>query len=391
MSDNLLLTVLGMVGVGALIMGMNQNDNKKSVKEDFLNFPLQKTLIKEVGNRDGQLSSVNYAQAINSSLGPSISEVQRMNRQGIPQDAQLARLQSQAMSKASQQQANFSRAIAPQQTSNFSKVMGPVENYASPSELGLGSAAVTRNDYVSYPQFNQSTPLQSPSLNLPAQIRYNPPSLDKMGITNAYQSQPMDYAGLVEGYTHVQGYEKNPEGRNLYGGQVNIGSGNISNVSNFLSAVDNGTKKYSGGDTVTGSLPLSSMDSGVVNDPSASNTMYFDRLVYSTGKLGGHRSGGVSGVSDLIRGDLAVCVDPCQKGWFQSSAQPKDLRTGALTQIGGLGSASSNSDTQRFARESGNLNASTGNQGQTAQLSVLQKALAGSQLSSSIISSSSFA
>jgi len=383
MSDNLLLTVLGAVGLGALIMGMRQNDN--SVKENFIQgYSLQKAVVKETGNaKTGQLSSVNFAQSMGNSIGPKVAEIARMTKQGVPQAQQISSLQSQSNSRLSQQRSNLARSFAPQQTSNLSRVgsQDNYENYEHPSS-SLGSSAVTRNDYVSYPQFNQSVPLQSPSLNLPTQIRYNPPSLDKMGITSAYQSDPMDYAGLVEGYTHVKGYEQNPEGIDSYGGQVNRSSGNIANVNNYLSAIDNGNKSYGKDKLVnSGTLPLSTMDSGVNENPAASNTMLYDRYIYSTGKMGGHRSN-TSGGSDLIRGDLAVCVDPCQKGWFQSSAQPKDLRTGALQQMAGIGATSSTSDVARFAREGGNMMASTGNQGQSTQLTVLQKAIGGSQMGS---------
>ena len=374
MSDNLLLTVLGAVGVGALIMGMRQNE--KSVKENFIQgYSLDKAVVKEIGNPRTGLSSVNFAQSMSASLAPKLAEIARMNKQGIPQNQQIATLQSQAVSNLNQQRANLSRAVAPQQFSNLSRSMGPVEHYSPPSQLGLGSSAVTRNDYVSYPQFNQSTPLQSPSLNLPAHIRYNPPSLDKMGITTAYQSDPMDYAGLVEGYTQVKGYPKNPEGIDLYGGQVNRSSGNIANSNNYLAAIDNGNKNYGAGDLISsGNLPLSSMDSGLTENPSASNTMLFDRFIYATSKGGGHRST-VTGGTDFIRGDLAVCVDPCQKGWFQASAQPKNLRTGAIQMLAGTSEAPSNSDVQRFAREGGSIMASAGNQGQSSHLSVLQKAI----------------
>jgi hypothetical protein len=196
-----------------------------------------------------------------------------------------------------------------------------------------------------------------------------------MGITTAYQSDPMDYAGLVEGYTQVKGYPKNPEGIDLYGGQVNRSSGNIANSNNYLAAIDNGNKNYGAGDLISsGNLPLSSMDSGLTENPSASNTMLFDRFIYSTSKGGGHRST-VSGGTDFIRGDLAVCVDPCQKGWFQASAQPKNLRTGAIQMLAGTNEAPSNSNVQRFAREGGNIMASAGNQGQSSHLSVLEKAI----------------
>ncbi len=378
MSDNLLLTVLGAVGVGALVMGMNQSDVKKPLKEEFVQgYSFGRYMANEIGEKDGcQLSSVNFAQ--NPGLQRNIQEVARMNNQGVPQASQVARLQSQSTARASQQMSQLAKSVGPQ-----------VENFVSPSQLGLGSGAVTRNDYVSYPQFNQSNPLQSPSLNLPAQIRYNPPSLNNMGITNAYQSEPMDYASLVEGYTNVATYEKNPEGVSKYGGQVNAALGNVTNSSNYLNTLKSGTASFaSDKEVVQGTLPLSTMDSLAPENPAAQNIYNYDRFVYSTGKLGGHRSN-TSGGADMIRGDLAVCVDPCQKGWFQSSAQPKDLRTGALQVIAGPSVASSNSDVQNFARQYGNRTASTGLQGQSAKLSVLQTALAGSP--NNIVSLTSFA
>lgn len=372
MSDNLLLTVLGAVGVGALIMGLNQKDNQ--VKEDFVQgYSFSRHVSKEAGDGCNN-TSVNFA--VNPNVQQSVQTISRLNREGVPQASQVAQLQNQSMSRVARQNASLQRAVAP------SNVM---EGFAPPSN-SLGSSAVTRNDYVSYPQFNQSTPLQSPSLNLPAQIRYNPPSLNNMGITNAYQNQPMDYAGLVEGYTSVNTYEKNPQlmasGFNRNVDQVNPGPG----PGSFIDALNNGTSSYSKNKDapVQGALPLSDMDSSALNNPAAQNVMLYDRVMYATGKLGGWRAHS-SGASDRIRGDLAVCVDPCQKGWFQSSLQPKDLVGGALQVIAGVsGSSAANSTTQDFARLYGSLSTSNGSQAQTGTLSTLQKVTLGNSTGGSV-------
>lgn len=373
MSDNLLLTVLGAVGVGALIMGMSQND-KKQLKEDFVQgYAFSKNMEKVVGNGTNQ-TSVNFAT--NPGLQQSVQTIARLNREGVPQASQIAHLQNQNMSRVSSQNSTLQRISSPSNISEpFIKMK---ENFAPPSH-SLGSSAVTRNDYVSYPQFNQSTPLQSPSLNLPAQIRYNPPSLNNMGITNAYQNQPMDYAGLVEGYTSVNTFEKNPQLMSS-GYNRNVDQ---TNPSSFIDALNNGTNAYAldKNSPVQGSLPLSTMDNGVQGNPANENIVMYDRAVYSTGKLGGWRAHS-SGDSDRIRGDLAVCVDPCQKGWFQSSLQPKDLVGGALQVLAGVSDANSISTTQQMARQYGSLSASNGSQGQTATLSTLQKALMGNSTAS---------
>jgi hypothetical protein len=365
MSDNLLLTVLGAAGVGALIMGMSQND-KKQLKEDFVQYQFQKYATKEVGSGDNK-KSVNFA--VNPSVQKSVQTIARLNKEGVPQASQVAQLQNQSMNRISHQNASLQRASSPSSEMR--------ENFVSPIQ-NLGSSAVTRNDYVSYPQFNQTNPLQSPSLNLPAQIRYNPPSLNTMGITNAYQNQPMDYANLVEGYTSVATIEKNPQIM-ASGFNRNVDQ---TNPSSFLDALNKGTSSYSldKNSPIQGSLPLSTMDNGAQGNPANENVLLYDRVMYATGK-GGWRIRS-NGVSDFIRGDLAVCVDPCQKGWFQSSLQPKDLQTGAINIIAGSGEASSNSDAQKMARLYGNLQASTGSQGQTSSLSTLQKVLLGNSTAS---------
>lgn len=389
MSDNLLLTVLGAVGIGALLVGMNQ---KEEVRENWgpqgmLN--ITPRVERVYLNKDTQEpTALNFAQAP-PNIEAAKTQLSRLQRAGVPESQQLAQLTQFAVARANNQNAQFAKAVNP-----------TVETFQNPSNYSLGSGAVTRNDYVSYPQFNQSTPLQSPSLNLPAQIRYNPPSLDKMGITSAYQSDQnnnfngMDYAQLLEGFegppsrTNVNTYVKNPE-QNPDGTNSKIG--NVANPGGFMAAFNEGSKKYSNvqDSSPVNALPLSDMDSGAGNNPSAENTMYYDRFIYANGRNGGWRASS-SGSSDLIRGDLAVCVDPCVKGWFQSSLKPSDLRNGALNVIAGPSSASSNSDVAAMAAAYGNISAA-GTQGQNNTLSMMQKVLQATNAGASTVAATSYA
>jgi hypothetical protein len=343
MSDNLLLTVLGAVGVGALIMGMTQ---KEQIKEDW-NLPgmTQNSQTISFNKETGKISTVNFAD--NALFKSSLQTIQQMEREGVPQSQQIAQLSARSNAAAARQMASLQSSIAS---------MNPpsVENYSPP--LQLGSGQVTRNDYVSYPQFNQNVPLQSPSLNLPAEIRYNPPSLNNMGITNAYQNNPMDYAALVEGYAKTDFQNPNP-GQDPKNTNFNKPNGFISNEASWKKAFDKGNSSKDK-DVVQGDLlPLSTMDSGAVDAQDGQiSTVNYDRFIYAPLRPGWRQQS--SGVSDLIRGDLAVCVDPCQKGWFQSSLQPANLRAGSLAVIGG-GSGNNSEVTSKFASIYGSSLAST--------------------------------
>ena len=387
MSDNLLLTVLGAVGVGALLLGMKEKDN---IKENWiLGCPLstKRERVRVNKKNPNQKSAVNFAKTP-TDLKQNLNQIQKMTRAGVTDSKQqMATLQTMAIAKANGQ-SKFARASLPEVGQ-----VGTVENYAPPNNQSLGGGMVTSNDYVSYPQFNQSTPLQSPSLNLPSQIRYNPPSLNNMGITSAYQSESnnlyngMDYANLVEGYrqdikTGVPNPEQMKDGRN------NI-LGSMSNPDSYLAGLRQGNKSYSGNkeSSPVNSLPLSDMDSSLGDDQDEENTMIYDRYIYANGRNGGWRASS-SGSSDLIRGDLAVNVDPCQKGWFQSSLTPADLRRGALTVISGP-SGDSNNTAAELAQQYGSV--SSIGQGQNNVPTVLQKMLSTTGVGGNIASISSFA
>ncbi len=374
MSDNLLLTVLGAVGVGALLYGMNQ-ENK--VKENWLNVPIRAQAQRVTLDKNNIATAVNFAKTP-VQLQDNLQTLARLERSGVTnQAAQIA-----SITAASQARANNSRA----QLATVARQQSNVETFVPPS-TSLGANAVTRNDYVSYPQFNQSTPLQSPSLNLPAQIRYNPPSLNKMGITTAYQSS-MDHAGLVEGFetpaqqTYVSTSTGNPEG----GGLNKTNKEYIANKQSWSQALSQGTAQYSDNKDlgpINNNLPLNTMDTPGVSQ----NTMLYDSFIYANARNGGWRASS-SGSSDLIRGDLAVNVDPCQKGWFQSSLTPSDLRKGAIQIITGEGSGSSAGDASKLSNVYGNMS-SLANPN-TGRMSTLQKALSGTN-ANTIAAISSFA
>ena len=195
------------------------------------------------------------------------------------------------------------------------------------------------------------------------------------------------YANLVEGYrqdikTGVPNPEQMKDGRN------NI-LGSMSNPDSYLAGLRQGNKSYSGNkeSSPVNSLPLSDMDSSLGDDQDEENTMIYDRYIYANGRNGGWRASS-SGSSDLIRGDLAVNVDPCQKGWFQSSLTPADLRRGALTVISGP-SGDSNNTAAELAQQYGSV--SSIGQGQNNVPTVLQKMLSTTGVGGNIASISSFA
>jgi hypothetical protein len=198
-----------------------------------------------------------------------------------------------------------------------------------------------------------------------------------MGITEAYQSRVEKPLSSVEHYTNVvkEGYgcaqstfNDQPPAYSVQATQLPK-SGFVANGKSFNEALDKGNGKSDSGYIAESSiLPLGTMESA-----SGSNVMLFDRPMYAGTRTGGWRQGG-KGDSDLIRGDLAVCVDPCQKGWFQSSLKPADLRVGALQQIGGSGSEQFNT-VAALAKSSGQITAGANMANSVPQYTPLQTAL----------------
>ena len=315
MSDNLLLTLLGAVGVGALVMGMNKDEE---IREDFWNSislaAKRETIKRTVNKKTGQVTeSVVPFNDVATTTQNSLRQIHKANNQQLM--AKLATSQKLSFGGPKENFENF------EYTNNIQ------ENFESEPNYALGSSQVTGDNYVSYPNFQQSITQPSPSLGLPAQIRYNLPSLEKMGITETFQCNPrsnvsnvmtnMDHANVVENYMSFDKSNPSPG--------ADYAAGNYKKVV-VDAAGENSVNLKS-------QLPVGTMDS------QGDNTMLFDRYITVPGKSAGRFNRG-NGIVDRIRGDLPVCVDPCQKGWFASPGKPSDLTVGALSYIGGEGSAS---------------------------------------------------
>jgi len=311
MSDNLLLTLLGAVSVGALVMSMNKEDEIRENWWAGISFTSQRNEESVVNGVPTQISERD-PKTIQSGL----QQLQQTGNQQMMQ--QMQQLQSVSIGPD-----------APAVTERFS--------YQSNYQPSLGSSAVTNNDYVSYPQFNQSITAPSPSLNLPAQIRYNPPSLNNMGITENFScnTRPvsnMDYANVVEGF--MSNDPSNPSPAPAYA---------AGNYNKAVQEASNASK-----------LPIGSMEAG--QGPAPENVIMFDRYMVVPGKSAGRFNRG-NGIVDRIRGDLPVCVDPCQKGWFASPGNPSQLTVGALAIIGGNGEQANaiSNFTQLYGANNSNL------------------------------------
>ena len=370
-----MLTVLGAVGVGALLMSMKEN----KVKEDFVmaHIPTVNNQIADDGS--------GCAQSLNLAVRPlfqqSVQQAMALQKQGVPQSQIMSTLSNTNQQIRNERLSTLSKGV----NSSISNMNATKENYQN-SSPSLGSSAVTTNDYVSYPGFDQTMPERSPSLNLGRDIRYNTPSLNNMGITEAYQSRvqkplqsAMDFSNVVEGFSTL------PPPYSMKATDLPP-SGFVQNANSFNAAMNNGNNasQKQGSKFVSESamLPIATMDSS-----NGSNVVLFDRPMYSGTRTGGWRQGG-RGDSDLIRGDLAVCVDPCQKGWFQSSLGPANLRTGALQQIAGPSEVGMN--VGALAKVYGQISPAAMNSTATPQYTANQMALM-STASGSVVQTTSFA
>lgn len=375
MSDNLILTVLGAVGVGALLMSMKENN----VKEDFLMVHLPKVNNQLADDGSGCMQPLNFA--VRPLYQESVKQAMALQKQGVPQSQIMSTLSNTNQQIRNERLSTISKGV----NSSISNMNVTKENYEN-SSPSLGSSAVTTNDYVSYPGFDQTMPERSPSLNLGAHVLYNPTSLNNMGVTEAYQSRVqkplsnvMDFSNVVEGF-----YNQPPPSSVQATGLPKPGF--VAGGKSFDAAMNNGNNaaKGKGSPFISESamLPLTDMTSS-----NGSNVVLFDRPMYSGTRTGGWRQGG-RGDSDLIRGDLAVCVDPCQKGWFQSSLGPANLRTGALQQIAGNGSDQAMT-VGAMAKVYGQISPAAMNSTATPQYTANQMALM-STASGSVFNVSSF-
>ena len=171
------------------------------------------------------------------------------------------------------------------------------------------------------PHYNQTVNQPSPSLNLPALIRYNAPSLSNMGITENFQAQPQ--AHLRENYENSSQCGKST-------------ASYMSPVSDYVGVNYSSTPLPKGESSVN--HPENNMAlAGELDLFDGKEVMVFDRPMTTTLKVG--RFAG-RGTRDLIRGDLPVVPDN-HCGWFSTPADPSALSKGALQAIAGENESSS--------------------------------------------------
>lgn len=372
-NDNFLLTVLGAVGIGALVMGLTQNETN-AIEENYdsgmTGFPFQTVRERVMVGKDGCVRAVNFAkpapgtqerdkQAREIALS-SDSESKKMSRLARISDQEtkvnIQRIANQAavnnQMSGNQAASTIAKSIGGPQ---LSKVAGVYEKYIPESDMGLGAGTVTEPYYVSYPQYNQTVPERSPSLNLGAQIRYNPPSTDRMGITENYQNTPNNQfcgtqvqsvqpSSSIEHFNLVtENYAVDCQSKKQAPFMANInkysGSNYVADKDSMINAVANGNAQAAGqGPLMIAPLTCqescdSNADSLIPLGPEGpDDVMIFERSITVPMRVGWrqHSPGGV----DFIRGDLPVCVDPCQAGWFQSSLKPQFLQQSALSYLG---------------------------------------------------------
>jgi hypothetical protein len=316
MSDNLLLTLLGTVGIGALVMSMNKEDEIRENWWGNIQLAAYDQPMQVVKGADGKTIVTDVSASNPQSVAAGLSTLASV---AVKQSmASLSSAQSAAAAFGGNDNPNANNVQLTDTNEGF-RYGNRYDNTYEPYQYdaryspSLGSSQVTANDYVTYPNFEQSVMQPSPSLNLPAQIRYNPPSMNTMGITENFQcnkNNALDHANVVENYMSNDQSNPNPG-------------------SNYSSGNYNETIKKA---AVNSPITLGSMEAGQGAPPE--NVMIYDRYMVVPGKSAG-RFNRSNGVVDRIRGDLPICVDPCQKGWFASPGNPSQLTVGALNIIGG--------------------------------------------------------
>ena len=139
---DLVLAIIGTMGIAALAMSMN-NEQNKPVREDFTQFQMRRKTDKVTKDGQGAENQIPIDQIPLIKCGQSAGPAKRS-----------------------------------------------VENYSSGRVVGngLGARDNTNMPFIHpTPHLNQSVNKPSPSLNLPSLLRYNAPSLSDMGVTDNYQ------------------------------------------------------------------------------------------------------------------------------------------------------------------------------------------------------------
>ena len=271
--NDFVLAIIGSVGIAALAMSMNEDTE---IKENFNSgFGFRTKLVKEVKDKNGNQHDIQVDQYPNITCKKNSPSVN-------PSPAPLYPVR-------------------------------PVkENFVG---SGLGANNNTRLPYVTPTNhLNQNVNQPSPSLNLPSLIRYNPPSLNKMGITENFQcKQPIreNFETSTCVKAHVPYMSANSE---MVGPNYSASPKKVA-LDTFINAPMDGISP-----------------AGELMDPfNGKEVMVFDRPMTTTLKVG--RFSG-RGTRDLIRGDLPVAPNS-HKGWFSTPADPSALSKGALQAMGG--------------------------------------------------------
>jgi len=279
MSD-LVLAIIGSVGIAALAMSMKDESTKKEVRENFNGFALRNSkLDKVVQTKDGNIHTFQVDQYPNIKCNKKVEN------------------------------------YVPQSQSN---------SQSRPLGSGLGANANTSMPYITpTPHLNQTVNKPSPSLNLPSIIRYNPPSLSNMGVTEDYQckKQPIreNYVNASATCTPQTPYMSNVS--DMVGPNYSASPVPAPTMSQFLNSPADGITQ-----------------AGEMEDPfNGKEVMVFDRPMTTTLKVGRFAA---RGCRDLIRGDLPVAPNSHQ-GWFSTPADPTALSKGALQAIAGTNESSS--------------------------------------------------
>lgn len=267
-----ILAVIGTVGIAALAMSMNKEN--APIREDFM-FPFRPSKLQKV---------------VTDKYGGETA---------IPVDQ------------------------VPNITCKGKGQQKTVENYSMDRQRnaigsGLGASNNTNMPFITpTPHLNQAINKPSPSMNLPATIRYNPPSLSNMGVTEDYQcnrSIRENYTTPTRSCMNSVPYTPSPA---LDAVPVNYSASPKPPAvmsKEFVHPEDN------------------LANDGNLMDPfDGKEVMVFDRPMTTTLKVGRFAA---RGCRDLIRGDLP-CAPNTHQGWFSTPADPTALSKGALQVMGG--------------------------------------------------------
>ncbi len=321
MSDKLVLTLLGAIGIGALVMGMNED---RKLQENWMGIQgvvFNKEKVEFDATTGEQVGTVeaNDKNVINAvlNLGAAGRKADREAKQEAAIKASIKENYEDMYTRDGERfecdpndpNCGEQYGMYDEGTEQYGMYDGGDgeqydcdpndpncnaeqfrENWEESNNYQLGSGMVADDSiFHRNPQFNQSIPQPSPDMqNLGVPARMHVSSMQ--GYTDSF-NQPMQYANFIETYEDPKPTQA--------------------------------AKPKSS--STTGTLPPSDM-----NNPD-SNVIVFERLMAST--RGGGRFNR-SGTVDYIRGDIPVCPDPCQSGWFKSSAKPQDvLQVGAVAQM----------------------------------------------------------